>query len=341
MRIPRWSPRVLLGAAVIVAATAAVVLISEEAAGAADAPRRVTVKAGVNAAKDPTIAVLEFLPAKITVRTGTTVDWNWSKTIEPHSVTFLAPDQTLPPPGSDQSLFGPTPPAGDYTGTEFVNSGLQPIGTAKPPPFGMTFAEPGKFEYFCVIHPNMIGTVNVVNRGRTDTQAKITKAGASQQKKWVAEGIEAKRRLIRDSGYVRRNADGTRTYSVQMGATTEHTDILAFARTPKKIRAGDSVKFVNSSLAPHTSTSVGEQQPITDPLSPQARMPAPGPSPQALNRTDIFNTGELPPKAPGPDGRPPPKAARSYVWVVPEEGRYPYYCILHTLSGMGGEIRAT
>jgi plastocyanin len=24
---------------------------------------------------------------------------------------------------------------------------------------------------------------------------------------------------------------------------------------------------------------------------------------------------------------------------VPEKGKYPYYCILHTLSGMAGEIK--
>jgi plastocyanin len=31
---------------------------------------------------------------------------------------------------------------------------------------------------------------------------------------------------------------------------------------------------------------------------------------------------------------------RSFTIVVPEAGKFPYYCILHTLSGMGGEIRA-
>jgi plastocyanin len=332
----------LFGAVMLAALGAATfVLRGGESAGAVDSAREITVRAGVNAAKDPTLAVTEFLPAKVTVRTGTTVDWSWSKTIEPHSVTFLAPGQELPPPGSDVSLFGPTPPAGPYDGTAFVNSGLQPIGTAKPAPFEMTFSEPGKFSYYCVIHPNMVGKVNVVNRGETDTQAEVTRRGTAEQRRWVAEGVAAKRKLDRDADYSRRNRDGSRTWSIQMGATTDHVDILAFARTPKRIHAGDSVKFVNNSLAPHTATSVGEQPPITDPLSEQATNPAPGPSPQTLNAIDLFNTGELPPNAPGPPaGRPPPKSARSYTWVVPDEGRYSYYCILHTLSGMGGVITA-
>jgi plastocyanin len=342
MRALRWIPRVAVGGVLLGAIAVTAFLFGDTGgAGAASSSREVTVRAGVNAAKDPTIAVTEFLPAKITVRAGTTVDWSWKGAIEPHSVTFLAPDQELPPPGSDLSLFGPTPPTGPYTGDALVNSGLQPIGTAKPAPFELTFPDAGKFSYYCVIHPNMVGQVNVVRRGEPDTQAEITRRGKSEQRKWVAEGIKAKRKLERDADYSRRNADGSRTWSIQMGTTTEHTDVLAFARTPKRIRAGDSVKFVNSSLAPHTATYVGEQQPITDPLSEQATNPAPGPSPQTLNQTDLFNTGELPPNAPGgPAGRPPPKSARSYTWVVPEEGTYPYYCILHTLSGMGGEIRA-
>jgi plastocyanin len=191
-----------------------------------------------------------------------------------------------------------------------------------------------------VIHPLMVGTINVVS-GTGDTQKQIDKRGKAEQKKWVAEGVEAKEDLER-TRFVKRNTDGSRTHTVQMGTTTEHVDVLAFAPAPTRIRAGDSVKFVNNSLAPHTATMVGEQPPITDPLSPQAETAIPGPSPQTLNATALFNTGLLPPKAPGPpDGKPPPKAVRSYTWVVPDKGTYPYYCVLHTQSGMGTEIRAS
>jgi len=69
-----------------------------------------SVQVGINDPKDPTIAVLQYMPAKVTVAVGATVTFTWDGTIEPHSVTFLAPGQQLPAPGSDVSLFLPTPP---------------------------------------------------------------------------------------------------------------------------------------------------------------------------------------------------------------------------------------
>ena len=62
---------------------------------------------------------------------GGPVSWqgsrvNWAGTIEPHSVTFTAPGEELPPPGSDPALFEPTPPTGPYDGTAFVFSGATP-----------------------------------------------------------------------------------------------------------------------------------------------------------------------------------------------------------------------
>jgi plastocyanin len=300
----------------------------------------VTIRAGTNAKKDPTVAVLEYLPQKVTVKVDTPVTWSWKGTIEPHSVTFLQPGQKLPPPGSDPALFAPTPPTGPYDGTTFVNSGLQPAGNAAPAPFTMTFAKTGKFQYFCVIHPNMVGQVNVVDSGRTDSAKAVKAAGAAQAKKWVKEGIAAHKKLVKTANRSTKGADGTRTWAIQMGATTKHTDVLAFAPTPKRIKAGDSIKFVNNSGAPHTGTFAGEQPPITNPVGPQTDNPSPGPSPQTLNTTDLFNTGLLPPKVPSePGGAPPPKAARSYTYKVPDKGTYPYYCILHTLSGMAGELR--
>ncbi len=299
----------------------------------------VTVRAGVNARKDPTVAVLEYLPAKVTVKVGTPVSWRWKGTIEPHSVTFLKPGQTLPAPGSDASLFGPTPPTGAYDGTSFVNSGLQPAGTGAPVPFTMTFSKAGKYQYFCVIHPNMVGQVDVVDSGKTDSAKKVKAKGVAQAKQWVAEGKAAKKKLVKHANRSVKNADGTRTWAIQMGASTEHTDVLAFAPTPKSIKAGDSIKFVNNSTAPHTGTFAGEQEPITNPIGPQTDDPSPGPSPQTLNPTDLFNTGLIPPNAASePGGSPPPKAVRSYTYKVPTKGKYPYYCILHTLSGMGGEL---
>ncbi len=331
-----------MGAAAVAALLGVVTLPAVASAAETSSGGGVTVQAGINAPKDPNIAVLQFMPAKVTVKVDTPVTWSWKGTIEPHSVTFVAPGQQLPPPGSDTSYFGPTPPTGPYDGESFVNSGLQPIPPAKAKPFTMTFGTAGKFSYYCVIHPGMIGEVDVVTSGKTDTRKQAAARGAAEAKRWVKEGTAAKKKLVSTKRHSAGNSDGTRTWTIEMGATTKHTDILAFAPTPKKIKAGDHVKFLNNSQAPHTGTFAGKQEPITNPIGPQTDNPTPGPSPQTLDTTALFNTGLIPPNASaGPDSPPPPKSVRSYTYVVPDKGKYPYYCILHTLSGMAGTIRAT
>jgi len=302
-----------------------------------------TVNVGVNDPKDPTIAVLQYMPAKVSVPVGATVRFSWDGTIEPHSVTFLAPGQQLPPPGSDPSLFFGSAPAEPYDGQTFVNSGLQPLGPDPVPPFAMTFATAGTYPYYCVIHPGMIGTIDVVASGATTSVSAATAAAKAEEAKWLAEGRAAKAKLVAKAKAAKptKGSDGAREWTVQMGTTTAHTDVLAFAPTPRKVRAGDSVTFVNNSGAPHTATFNGKSaSPISNPLDPRVEEAIPGPSPQTLTVDGLFNTGQLPPNASAPGGTPPPEAARSFTFVVSAGGTYEYFCALHVSSGMAGTITA-
>jgi plastocyanin len=305
---------------------------------AAAAASAITVKAGVNTVKDPNVAVLEFLPEVVTIASGTSVTWSWADTIEPHSVTFFPTGTTPPPPGSDEALFAPTP-GSSYFGTALVNSGLQPLGDAPPPAFSVSFPEVGDFTYYCVIHPNMTGTVKVVAPDQKyDTAAAVAARGKKEALRWTAEGLAAKKKLESTKPVRTKGADGTSTWDVEMGATTEHTDVLAFAPAPTKIKHGDSIRFVNNSQAPHTGTFRGGQPGIVDPTAPETSTPIPGPSPQTLNATDLFNTGELAPDAGSPA---PPIEARSFTFVVPTAGKYPFYCILHLPSGMATNLQVS
>lgn len=300
------------------------------------APAGIVVNAGVNDPEDATIAVLEFLPDAIAVEAGSTVTWEWTGT-EPHSVTFLEPGQELPPPGSDESLFEPTPATGPIDGTAFVNSGLQPLGAA-PVPLELEFDTPGTYPYYCVIHPLMTGEVAVVEAGgAADTPADVAARGSEQADGFLEEGRAAKAALV-DAGPIQTaNPDGTTTWTVEMGVTTEHVDVLAFVPTPADVAAGDTVTFVNNSGAPHTATFFGEgAEVIQSPLDPRAAEAAPGPSPQALSSSGLFNTGLLPPNA--PPGAGPPVEARSFSFTVPEPGTYSYVCLFHAPSEMVGEI---
>jgi plastocyanin len=305
----------------------------------AAAPTTVNLRAGLNDPKDPNIAVLEFLPESITVAPKAKVQWRFTGP-EPHSVTFFPGGQTPPAPGSDTSLFQPKPPKGPYDGTTLVNSGLQPTGPTPAAPFEVAFNTPGTYRYYCVIHPLMTGTVTVSEQASDATsQSEITSQGDQQLSRWLAEGRTAKQQLAETPAKRTRNNDGTTTWRVEMGRTTEHTDVLAFAPTAPQIKAGDHVAFVNNSGAPHTASFAGKQSMPSDPESPAAMKPAPGPSPQPLNASSFSNTGLLPPNA--PPGAAPPERARSFVFTVPRAGNYGYVCILHAPSGMAGTIRST
>lgn len=306
------------------------------AAHATAAPTEVSVVAGINDPKDPNIAVLEYMPSKLTVTKGTKVTWDIAGP-EPHSVTFVPPGTTVPPSTeSDPSLVFPTPPTGPYDGTTLVNSGVLPLGeTSQVQHFSMSFAKTGTYTYYCVLHPNMVGTVEVTD-AEQDSQRKIAKTVNRQKAKYLKEGEAAKAKLLKAEPKSTKSSDGTTTYTVQMGTSTPHTDVLAFAPSPRHVEAGDHVTFVNNSSAPHTASFGGPLVP-TIPTADNVVQPQPGPSPQTLAQDTYLNTGWLPPKT----KQGPTLAERSYTYEVPAPGKYKYVCVLHLPSGMAGEIDAS
>ncbi len=298
----------------------------------------VSLQAGLNDPKDPNIAVLAYLPQSVTVTAGSTVEWRIAGP-EPHSVTFLEPGRTLSPGSPDQTLFAPTLAAnGTYDGKSLVNSGLVPRGPGAAPPFRLTFPATGTFSFFCVIHRQMKGTVTVVDKGaKADSQADINARSDTELNGWLAEARAAKQKLVQTPPASTKNADGSTTWKVEMGVNTAHTEVLAFAPPSPDVKAGDTVTFVNNSSAPHTASFAGKGTLPQNPEDPAAQKPAPGPSPQTLNPTDVFNTGLLPPNAPPGGG--PPEPARSFSFVMKTAGTFNYICIFHVGSGMAGAIK--
>jgi len=299
----------------------------------------ITIRAGVSDPTHSQIAVLQYMPAKATVAIGQKVRWSWDGTKEPHSVTFFPAGQSAPDPSQADAFFAPTPPTAPHDGSAMVNSGLLPLGPEAVPPFEMTFSKHGTYSYYCVIHPQMVGTIVVGPEGAGETAAAVTTRGDQEKGQWLAEGNEAYQKLMSTAPVSTKNRDGSTTWKVEMGTTTPHTDILAFAPVPAQVKKGDRVTFVNNSMAPHTATFFNQHPAITNPTDPAVGKPAPGPSPQKLNSKDMFNTGLLPPNA--PPGAGPPEAARTFTFSVPTTGEFQYICILHVPSGMGGAITAS
>lgn len=77
-----------------------------------------------------------FTPSNLEVEVGTTVTWE-NRSSETHTVTSGSD-------GSHDEIFdsGSVPPGEDYS---------------------FTFDETGTFDYFCIPHPNMTGTITVVD----------------------------------------------------------------------------------------------------------------------------------------------------------------------------------
>ena len=305
--------------------------------GSSGGDKNRVIYAGLNDPTDKTIAVMSFLPSVATVEVGASVRWAFLGP-EPHTVTFVPPGAKQPLP-SDADARAVVPANGPWDATTKVSSGL--IGASKPGQFKITFGKTGKFTYYCSIHPRMSATLNVVAAGqKSDTKKDLVTRGKSERDRYLAEGRAGKKTYSSTQPKQTRNADGSSTWTVEMGFSTQHTDILAFQPVPLKIKKGDKVVFVNNDTgAPHTASFAGTKQIPQNPESAEAMNAAPGKSPQTLNATGFFNTGWLPPNS--PPGAGPPFLARSFTFTVPNAGTYAFVCILHVPSGMAGSLEAT
>lgn len=118
---------------------------------------------------------LRFFPQRVTIHEGELVSWIWRTEDTPHTVTFLAgqpqPEVVVPQPqaaGPPRLQLNPAvlAPAGDpidWNGGSFLNSGfLQPMPNQPAPEFGVHFSTAGTYDYLCLLHPGMVGTVVVL-----------------------------------------------------------------------------------------------------------------------------------------------------------------------------------
>ncbi len=152
------------------------------AAAVAEAPDTPgTVLAGVGSEDTAPTAALAgvFAPEDATIAAGETVTWNLAG---PHTISFNSPEsaRTLlmqdgdglwhlneealtpagfePPPPPEGEPEGPPPTVdgGTFDGAGFLNSGI-----LFDQPFMVAFSTAGSYEYVCLIHPEMEGTVTV------------------------------------------------------------------------------------------------------------------------------------------------------------------------------------
>jgi plastocyanin len=139
----------------------------------------------------------------------------------------------------------PTAPPCLYDGTAAVSSGIIPnsVGAAFPVQIGASLP-PGTYHYFCVIHPGMSGSIDVVQSGTAgSTPAAVAAAAASELSGLNATAAAAEAAQWAAPPASTTNADGSKTWNVHAGLTADDVELLQYFPPSLPIKKGDSVKF--------------------------------------------------------------------------------------------------
>ena len=326
---------------------------AEEVAVAPPGPTTFDIRAGDAGG---VVTVNAFLPDDVAVRVGDTIHWTFPSP-EIHTVTFLAgteaPGVIVPidvnAPGALQINPAVAFPAGDpaaYDGAALLSSGILPSEEPPADSFGATFTTAGEYSYLCLIHPNMTGNVAVLAADEDVAAPSVVTADGEELLQTYIEEGQAEADTLEATSID--NADGTKTWTMPMGITTEHTDVLAFIPGDLEIGAGDTVKWLNGSEAPHTATFTFDAAP------PALIVPAPqpaGPPILAINQqvaegipateppVDIDSAGEyINSGILGPPGEFP---SQEWSATFATAGTYSYICVLHLPNGMTGQVTVT
>ena len=273
-----------------------------------------------------------FLPANVTVITGTTLRWAISD-IEPHSVTMFAGAPPAGEPPVDPS------PATFPNAKNVVNSGLIfPSGPAKAT-YDVKFGKAGSYDYFCIIHPNMTGTITVLDANSAgapgaDNQLSLDARGnaALNSASFEAKDDLARFRAIPTA--VVAKTGGAKGYTVLLGTETANTQANVNQPAKLTVQEGDTIIFKSPSVVPHTATF--GTPPPGDPFALPASKPG-----AAVDGTGLVHSGVL-------ETIPDPSQANSFEMTFTKAGTYKYSCIIHgailpdgTRVGQQGEIVVT
>jgi plastocyanin len=302
-----------------------------------------TVIAG-GGTNDSTVVAQAFLPKTIEIATGDTVTWKFR---EFHTVSFLSGGQAPPLfiQEGGKNYFNPRVfypvGGGEYDGTGYHNSGTPRPNPSNPrqfimPDYSLTFTKPGSYQYVCIVHPGMLGTV-VVKDNAMGSPASATAQGSKERTAILNAGMAAWAKL--------KPSRMGRTVTVPMvGNNRTGYSIMRFTREPLAINRGTTVTWkMADPFEIHTVTfgvrpkpgdelfiEPQQQGPPKWGFRPDVERPVGG---KSYAGRGYVNSGILftPPFA-------PPGAPTSYSLTFTRAGRYEYWCMVHILNNMKGVI---
>lgn len=274
-----------------------------------------------------TISDESFRPNNVVVQAGDTVKWT-NPYGEIHTVTFVN-GQTLP----DLILNGDINPAiaapsgpTTFDPKKLSNSGIMEQGDV----YSVTFSTPGIYQYLCVIHPGMVGAVQVVPAGNTgaSTQKNIDAQAKSDLDAAIAAGNASVAATKPTSS---KNADGSTTYTNLIPASAGQVDLYQFVDPSMNVKVGDTVKWINNTEVPHTVT-FGIEKAGPDFKGPF--VPTTAASGTKYDGSSLVNSGIYSAGFPGAVGN-------SFSLTFTKAGTYAYICLLHADLGMAGVVNVS
>lgn len=262
-------------------------------------------------------------PAATFVHVGDSVTFTNASKHVPHTVTFMggaAPGPDFQPPVPSQ------PSGGSYDGQGLLNSGFILPGQS----YTVTFTQAGVYEYLCVLHPLMKGSIVVLPEGApipaVDQQAAA--GNADHQHHTQVSDLVVENETDRLPVGTKK-ADGSVTWSVQAGAGVGSTSINLFLKPNLVVSEGDSVEFTN--------TGMYEPHYVSFPLSPVDAAQFFGPEGPKFDVLNVATGGSV------VDGSTFVHSGllvgnQKATFSFPKAGVYKYICYLHGESHMEGTI---
>ena len=283
------------------AGSLAIVLIASVLIGASAAAKLATVEVQTGAVHpdDPSkpYEYTRFYPDVIRVHRGQTIRWRTVGTAPAagfHTITFA---KSRPPffradeipetyAATDAWAFGSNcgrnglPACVLKASTKFLSSGVPPFGSS---PFEVKVdAPPGRYKFFCTVHPGMSGAVEVVTPRKPVPSQRQVKAQIASEVRRDSRAADALFRADqRPVSSV--DAEGRRVWRVLLGDSTvdDHVSLIAFLPTNLNVSAGDRVRYeyrsrivneIHSVTFPAEAVSVGA--PVPTGLGDAAIFPA-------------------------------------------------------------------
>jgi len=282
--------------------------------------------------KDKGQQILAFLPNELWIHVGDSIAFTVA-TDEPHTVTFLTPNQVRLP--FSVGCPGTTPNGSAEDGSVCVNSGTLTNGQG----YSVMFPTVGNYKLVCLYHQNHTAMIHVL-----DLSARLP----HDQQFYKDEAADMQREMLSSADHMVNHDMNSSSDKVTAGTGTitatgggsDSLSVVRFMHPDKVVRVGDTVDWTNDDpITPHTITFGAEP---ADPMPPSANVTTDPDG--ALHATvsspsDNVHSGFIAAAPQDQIGLPQPQSGITRFRVTfTKPGTFAYKCVLHDNLGMLGKV---